>query len=227
MKHFSTSQWADFVRGLVETIPHPAMEAHLAGCRRCEQFVRVMRDVAVTARGEADYDPPEYAIRHAHAIFSLYRPEKVSFPRMLARLVHDSVRAPLPAGLRTQDRLGRHALYEAESYSLDLQLEHQPRSGLITLIGQLADRNKPAASTADVPVWLMARKNLVIGTLCNRFGEFHLEYAPARDLRLQLPLAANRKRLEISLNRLNPGPTNRPQPAKTRGRHSRRRPSGA
>jgi hypothetical protein len=227
MKHFSAWQWADFVRGLVETIPRPAMEAHLSGCRRCEQVVRVWRDVAVTARGEADYDPPEFAIRHARTIFSLYRPEQVSFPRMLARLVHDSVRAPLPAGLRTQDRHTRHALYEAGSYSLDLQLEHQPRSGLITLIGQLADRNKPAASTADVPVWLMARKNLVAGTLCNRFGEFHLEYVPERDLRLQFPLAATRKRLEISLNRLNPGPLTLPQPPKTRRRQTRRRPSRA
>jgi hypothetical protein len=226
MKHFSIWQWTDFARGLVETVPGSAMEAHLSGCRRCEQLVRVLRDVAKTARGEADYNPPEYAIRQAHATFSLYRPETISFPRMLARLVHDSFSAPLPAGMRSQDRHSRHALYEAEGYCLDLQLEHQPRSGLITLIGQLADRNKPATSTADVPVWLMGRQNLVASTLCNRFGEFHLDYAPARDLRLQVPVAAAGKRFEVSLNRLTPGPVNRSRPARLRRRQTRRGPSG-
>jgi hypothetical protein len=225
MKHFSIWQWADFVRGLGETVPRAAMAAHLSsGCRRCEQLVSALHDVAVTARGEADYDPPDHAMRHAQAIFSLYRPEKISFPRMVARLVHDSLRAPLPAGMRSQDRLSRHALYEAGSYYLDLQLEHQPRSGLVTLIGQLADRNKPATSTADVPVWLMQRKALVASALCNRFGEFQLEYESARDLRLQVPLPAASKRLEVSLNRLSPEPLN--QPAKIRRRQTRRGASG-
>jgi hypothetical protein len=180
------------------------MAAHLSsGCRRCEQTVSALRDVAVTARSEADYEPPEQAIRHTRAIFSLYRPEQVSFPRMVARLVHDSLCAPLPAGLRSQDRLGRHALYQAGTYYLDLQLEHQPRTGLVSLIGQLANRDNQTTMTADVPVWLMARKRVVAGALCNHFGEFQLEYAPARDLRLEVPLPEARKRLEVSLNRLN------------------------
>jgi hypothetical protein len=226
MKHFSIWQWTDFTRGLVDTVPRTTMAAHLSGCPRCERLVRVLRDVAVTARSEADHEPPEHAIRHAHAIFSLYRPATVSVPRMLARLVHDSFRAPQPAGMRSQDRFSRHALYEAGSYCLDLQLEHQSRSGLITLIGQLADRNMPSTSTAVVPVWLMRRKNLIASTLCNRFGEFHLEYAPARDLRLQVPVAAAGKRFEISLNQLNPGPVHRARPATPRRRRTGRGPSG-
>ena len=190
MKHFSIGQWADFVRGLGDPVPLAAMQAHLAsGCRRCEQTVIALRDAAATARSEAHYQPPERAIRHAHAIFSLYRPE-ISFPRMVARLVHDSLRAPLPAGLRSQDRLGRHALYQAGSYYLDLQVEHQPRTGLVSLIGQIANRDEPATMTGDLPVWLMKRKGVVAGALCNRFGEFQLDYAPARDLWLEVPLPA-------------------------------------
>jgi hypothetical protein len=212
MKHYTVWQWSDFVRGLVAAAPRAAMEAHLSsGCRRCTESVDVLRNVAVTARSEADYAPPDYAIRYAHAIFSLNRPEKMTFPRMLARLVHDSVMAPLPAGMRSQDRVSRHALYEAGSYFLDLQLQQQPRSGLVTLIGQLADRDNPSGVTSDVPVWVMDRKSLVASTLCNRFGEFHLEYPPAKNLRLQVPLPAARKRLEVSLNRLNQGSSSTPQ----------------
>jgi hypothetical protein len=226
MTHFTVWQWADFVRGLVEAAPRSAMQAHLSsGCRRCEQSVQTLRGVVATAGSEALYEPPEYALRYARAVFSLNEPEKFSVPRMIARLVHDSFLAPLPAGLRSQDRQSRHALYEAGTYYLDLQLEHQPRSGLVTLIGQLEDRSTPPVSTADVPVRLMERNSLVASTLCNRFGEFHLEYAPARNLRLQVPLPDVRKRLDVPLNRLDPAPPGRTQPAKTGRRQARRRPS--
>ena len=116
--------------------------------------------------------------------------------------MYDTGRAPLPVGMRSQSRLSRHLLYEAGSYSLDVQLEHQPGSGLVSLTGQLADRNKPATSTADLPVLLVDRKRLMSSTLSNRLGEFHLEYIPARNVRLQVPIPAARKRLEVSLSQL-------------------------
>lgn len=225
MKHFSIWQWTDYVRALAEEGTRSAMEAHLSsGCARCQQTVTVLSSLAATARGEAGYEPPAYAIRCAQAIYSLSRPEKTSLPRLVARLVHDSFREPLPAGMRAQSGLSRHALYEAESYCLDLQVEQQVASGLVTLIGQLADRNKPGATAAEVPVWLMERKSLMASSLCNRFGEFQFEYAPARDLRLCVPLHAAGKRLEVSLDRLTPGLPGRTRPAKGARRRIRRRP---
>jgi hypothetical protein len=232
MKHFSIWQWVDFVRDLSEEEPRSAMATHLAsGCARCERIVNVLRGVAETARGEFAYEPPAQIIRNARAIYSLQRPETVSFPVLVARLVHDSIRAPLPAGLRAQNRLSRHALFEAGSYYLDLQLEHQPASGLVTLIGQVADRAKPDTSTAQLSVSLKERKRLVASALCNQFGEFQMEYAPARNLRLHVPLPAARKRLEVSLNDLSPVALSRPRsaqirPAQVRRRSTRRRPGG-
>jgi hypothetical protein len=159
--------------------------------------------VAAIAGGEGGHEPPEHAIRCAQAIYSLFRPETTSLPRLIARLVHDSFREPLPAGIRAQARLSRHALYEAGSYYLDLQFDLQPPAGPVTLVGQLADRRIPSSNTA-VPVWLMQRKSVVASTLCGRFGEFQLEYTPARDLRLCLPVPEAGQRLEIPLNRLTP-----------------------
>lgn len=227
MKHFSLWQWADFARGLGEEVTRSAMEAHLSSrCSRCQRVVNVLRNVAVTARREADYEPPEHAVRYAQAIYSLQRPERASFPRLVARLVQDTVREPLAAGMRAQNQLSRHALFEAGSYYLDLQVEQQPASGLITLIGQLADRTNPETRTTEIPVWLKERTRLVAATVCNRFGEFQLEYAPARNLSLHLPLPAARKRLEVSLNPLNPAPFSRPRSAKIKGRRTRRGSSG-
>jgi len=231
MKHFSIWQWTDFARGLVEDdqTARSAMETHLSSCKRCERLVNVLREVAVTARADAGYEPPERAIRYGQAIYSLYGPEKVSLPRLIARLVYDSGRAPLPVGMRAQNRLSRHVLYEAGSYSLDVQLEHQPGSGLVSLTGQLADRNKPATSTASLPVMLMERKRLISSTLSNRLGEFQLEYMPARpgsQLRLQVPLPAARKRLEVPLSQLLTGAPAGARGAKAAPRRASRRRRG-
>lgn len=225
MKHFTIWQLTDLARGVVEVGPaRSAMETHLPGCPRCKRIVSMLRRVLATARAEAGYEPPEHAIRYAQAIYSLYGPEKISFPRLIARLVYDSGRAPLPAGMRSQNRLSRHALYEAGNYCLDVQLEQQPGSVRISLTGQLADRNKPPTSTADLPVRLMERKSLVTSTLSNRLGEFRLEYAPARNLRLQVPLPDARKRLEVSLNQLYAGEFATRRPGKVATRQAARKP---
>ena len=136
MKHFNIWQWTDYARGLADEVHRPAMDAHLSsGCARCARTASTLRSVTAIAGGEAGHEPPEHAIRYAQAVYSLFRPETTSLPRLLARLVHDSVREPLPAGIRAQARLSRHALYEAGSYYLDLQLDMQPASGLVTLVG--------------------------------------------------------------------------------------------
>jgi hypothetical protein len=227
MKHFDIWRWADFVRGVGDGADRSEMETHLSsGCPPCRNIAAMLSNVAAAARGDAQYEPPDYAIRYAKAIYSHAHPERVGLRRLLARLVHDSVLEPLPAGLRGQDRLSRRALYEAEGYHLDLQLERQPASGVITLVGQLADRLQPSSSTEDVPVWLMVRESLVASTVCNHFGEFQLEYEPRRNLRLFVPLREAGKRLEISLNRLTPGGAHRPRSA-VLARKAHRRKSGA
>jgi hypothetical protein len=218
MKHFSIWQWVDHARGLSDGLDRAAMDAHLSsGCARCTRTASTFRSVTAIAGGEAGNEPPEHAIRYAQAVYSLFRPEAPSLPRLLARLVHDSLREPLPAGIRAQAGLSRHALYEAGSYYLDLQLDLPHASGPVTLVGQLADRRSPSANVV-VPVLLMQQKRVVASTLCDRFGEFQLEYSPARDLRLCLPLREASKRLEIPLNRLTPElprPQRRPRRSKT------------
>jgi hypothetical protein len=204
MKHFDIWQWADYARGLSGAVDRAAMDAHLSsGCARCARTASTFRNVSVIAGAEAANEPPEHAIRYARAVYSLFRPETVSLPRLLARLVFDSIHEPLPAGIRAQAGLSRHALFEAGSYFLDLQLDLQQASGPVTLVGQLADRGNPSADVA-VPVWLMQEKRVVASTLCDRFGEFQLEYTPARNLSLSLPLREADKRLEIPLSRLTP-----------------------
>ncbi len=204
MAHFDHWQWADFVRGLSDASSQSMMHAHLtSGCPSCEKTVETLRTVLAHATEEAQYEPPDYAIRYADAVYSIVTPQ-TKLARLVARLVHDSAREPLAAGLRGMERLSRRALFAAGDYNVDLQLDREPTSDLITLVGQLAGRVQ-STSVAGVPVWLMERESLVENTTCNTFGEFQLEYEPRRNLRLLFPLREVGKRLEIALDHLSPG----------------------
>jgi hypothetical protein len=201
MAHFDSWHWADFVRGLCDEPTQLAMQAHLSsGCPSCQRTVGTLRAIVVAAKGEVAVAPPEYAVRHAQAVYSNPRPE-TKLQRLVARLVYDSAREPLPAGIRAGERVSRRALFAAGDHQVDLQLDRQPTSDLVTLVGQVVGR-QPGSGLADVPVWLMERDGLVQRTTCNSFGEFHLEYEPRRNLRLLFSLEEVGKRLEIALDHL-------------------------
>lgn len=203
MAHFDSWHWADFVRGLCDETTGSMMQAHLSsGCPSCQSTVETLRAVVVAAKEEPAVAPPEHAVRYAHAVYSLGRPDS-KLERLVALLVRDSAREPLPAGIRAQNTLSRRALFAAGDYQVDLQLERQPTSDVITLVGQVVGRLQ-ANGLADVPVWLMQRESLVERTTCNTFGEFHLEYQPRRNLRLLFPLQEVGKQLEIALDHLSP-----------------------
>lgn len=196
MTHFALSQWVDFSRGLSQHIDRSAMEAHLAdGCSRCRRMVDVLGGVAAAARVEAEYEPPASAIRLAMAIFKPAKPV-----RLLGRLIFDSFNEPLLAGVRSQDRLTRHSIYEAGNYCVDLRIEHQRAGGTATIVGQLADRDHPGADTGKVRVLLKRRTETVATAACNRFGEFHLDYRPSPSLRLDVCLEPSGPLLQLPLS---------------------------
>jgi hypothetical protein len=220
MKHFDIGQWVDFTRGLGDELARSAMEMHLStGCQPCQRVVDVMRGVADAAQLESGYVPPDYAIRMAKAIYPPHGPEKSTLAKLVARLVFDSFGEPVPAGVRSQDRPARHALFEAENFCLDLQLEPEQGSGRVILVGQIANREEQPTNLAHVPVWLRGQRALVASTRSNRFGEFHLAYEPTRNLRLCVDVPAAGKRLEVPLSGLMTGRPSRGQRrARTAGR---------
>lgn len=199
--HFKIWEWVDFVRGTTEPAATAAMQEHLSsGCTRCEKLVRVLRAFAERAPQEARYEPPAEVVRLAEAIFPSRRPERSVF----ARLVYDSFRDPLPVGLRAEDRLARHALYEADDVVVDLQLEQEAGTDVVTVVGQISDRDRPRMNTTSLPVLLMTGKGLVASAVCNRLGEFEMEYKTTRDLRLYVPLRETGGHLELLMDELSP-----------------------
>src|SRR5437660_11486533 len=203
MNHFDISKWADFVRGLIDESAQVAMERHLAsGCRKCRRTTELVRKVAAAARSDSQVQVPDYALRCARAIFLLQQPEKVQIlPRIPARLLYDSFREPLTAGIRTQQRRMRQALYQAGDYSLDVRLENERGSPRVALVGQIQNRKQPGKRLGSVPVQLLSGKQVLAQATSNSLGEFQMEYEPSKHLRLYVPVRQAGKQIEVPLSR--------------------------
>lgn len=222
MKHFALAEWTDYSRGVVAEDLKKAMEAHLAdGCKDCRRSLDLISVFAKTARNAAAYQAPEYMVRCARAIFALQEPEKVHIlPKVLVRLVYDSFREPLPAGIRSQQRLSRQALYEAGDFRLDLRLEQERGNSSVSLVGQIENRREPQKRIGQVPVLLASGKEVVAKTVSNHFGEFQFTYRPKTGLRLYVPvLGEAADGLDVPLA----GLTMEKPPAKMPGKRGRTR----
>ncbi len=197
MKHYSIDRWVDFSRDLVEQAERAAMQQHLeSGCAKCQRTSDVMGKLAETTEADPTYEAPLDVLHRAKAIFSPRHDEpRETLNRVLAHLVYDSLRDPLPAGVRSGDRPAQ-ALYEAADYSLDVHVsrEHVSRehsAPRMVLVGQIADRREPGKWLADTPVSLKSDEGIAAQSVSNRFGEFHLEYAPQEDLQLEIVVDAD------------------------------------
>jgi hypothetical protein len=210
-RHPDSWEWLDFVRGVGDPDGQSAKAAHLSsGCERCQAVVRGLHAVTAAAAREAQYDPPASVLRRAQAIFPVREPAM----NVVAKLIYDNFRDPLPAGLRAMGRLTRHALYEAGDVFVDLQMEHEAVAGKVTLVGQVSDRVDPQINTTSLPILLMARTGLVASAMCNRLGEFGMQFEPAHDLRLFVPLRESGRYVDVPMDQVLQPPPRQPRPPK-------------
>jgi hypothetical protein len=205
MRHYETERWVDFTRGLGGEAERKAMEAHLAaGCTQCGRRAELLGELAAMAHADLEYEPPADVMRMARSIFQTPHPaaQPSVAERILATLVYDSVRDPLPAGMRTGDRPSQ-VLYEAEDYMLDLHVNKERTSResgapRMVLVGQIASRKDPGKPLAELPVFLKSGRQVAARGVANSLGEFHLEYEPREGLRLEIPVESGRT-IEVEL----------------------------
>jgi hypothetical protein len=200
MKHFDITEWSDFARGVGRDADHAAMNAHVAsGCVPCRDTLALVSRVCESARADLRSEPPEQVVRCAKAISALLTPRRSGLSRLVARLVNDGFRDPVPAGLRAEDRVSPHGLYEAGPFCIAVRLEQERGASIATLVGQLTNRETPDSAMAEAPVVLLAGTNVIAHTTYNRFGEFQMDYSPSGNLRLCVGLDHPAKRLEVLL----------------------------
>jgi hypothetical protein len=197
VKHLTATDAADFVRGVSARVARQRIEKHLAtGCARCTRAVTLYRRVASTARDESQWDPPPAVVARAADIFAIPAPRVEPLThRFVPRLIFDSLRQPLPAGMRASNSVTRHVLYRADDFFIDLRIdrEHGARRG--SIVGQVAPR------TDTVSVLLIDRRNIVARLSVNAFGEFHFDYDTRAQMRLRI-LFGEQTGLDLPLSRL-------------------------
>lgn len=176
-KHYSSEQWADFVRGTAAEGFEQDMKRHLAaGCKKCEQAAAMWAQVAEMAGREPGYQPSASAVRIANSHFAIHRLEgkPARVPR-LARLVFDSFRQPQMAGVRSAGLAPRHFVYQSGAILIDVQVARAAESAPALVTGQMLDRKSPEKAIEDMAVRLLCGGTSVTTTKTNIYGEFQLQ----------------------------------------------------
>jgi hypothetical protein len=205
MKHYELTDWVDFVRGLGDARSRADMEMHRQACEACHEASSTLERIALAAAADRAFEPPAWVLHRARAVASQARPEQVcSLPRLLVRLVRDSLLQPLAAGVRSNARTARQSLYQAGGVYIDLRVEQLPGRRDVVLVGQLLSpgTDSVGAAVSRRQVVLTSGGEILASTASNEHGEFHLEYVPADRMRLHIPVENGTRRIEIRLNRL-------------------------
>lgn len=206
MDHFDIVRWTDYVRGLVASPEREAMMQHLAdGCDPCVRLVGLIQ--RIDRDSSAEPIVPDHLVRQAKSTFPAHSaaaqiPPWMSLPRLIARLAPENSSGPGLEGARSGPDATAQAVYHAGRYSIEVHVEREPESTDLALVGQVVSRAAAAEPLAGAPVLLMARRKLVVGSECNRFGEFCLTGTAQRGLKLCIGLVQEDRRIEIPLNKI-------------------------
>jgi hypothetical protein len=187
--HFREEDWASYARqpgGPGQT----RLQQHLdSGCQRCARAVRLWSVVSNFAAQESSYEPPADVVRQLADRFRLQRPPRLrERVARAATLLFDSLRQPLPAGVRASAPGPRHMLFRAGRYVVKLRLEPQPGGGRTAIVGQIVDEQEPGLSLHDVAVLAQHGKKTLDRTFTNELGEFLLEPEALENLQFSVAL---------------------------------------
>jgi hypothetical protein len=216
--HFSSPQWVDLVRGLLNKDMKAAMDQHLrAGCEQCREAFAAWSGFAAFTEAESGFEPPRDAVRVAKTYLTQQqvregrlamrrqrplwaKPLDVARgrPSMLATLVFDSMQAS-HAGVRATGTFSRHVLFAAQSLAIDLHIETASKAGWFLLAGQIADSSRPDQLPRPITLSLIAGDTEISAFQTNEFGEFQCTFDRRRDLTLLLAVESGEVALPLDV----------------------------
>ena len=190
MKHFSITEWADFVRDVATEEQNAQMQKHLdEGCSGCRETVHMWKSVTACARQEVSHEPPSSSLRIAKSYFAPFKlASKQATGVEIARLTFDSFARRAQAGFRGADPLARQLMYQFDDVFIDLRMEPRPATNQVGLVGQIADPRQTSGSVEGVIVSLLRGDETLLHTSTNQFGEFHFSFLPSDLLQLLVRL---------------------------------------
>jgi hypothetical protein len=205
--HFSSPQWVDLVRGLLNEDVKAEMDQHLRdGCEQCREAFAAWSGFAMFAEVEPGFEPPRDAVRVAKTYLTQQQvrdghtamPRRSWKPSMLATLVFDSMQAA-PAGVRSTGAYSRHVLFAAQSLAIDLHIETASKAGWFLLAGQIADSSRPDQIPRPIDLSLVQGDTEISAFQTNEFGEFQCTFDRRADLTLLLALESGEVALPLDV----------------------------
>jgi predicted anti-sigma-YlaC factor YlaD len=185
MKHLAIEELIDFANHVVPMSRKAEMEEHLQSCGRCAKAVSQWQQVRQHAAAEANYQPPQEAVRIAKAAFAglqlALRRKRASNP---IDVLFDSLLQPTGQGFRSPGAGSRQLLYRADPFQIDLQIEVQPGNNRVIVTGQLLGLREPQIAARNVGLIIANLRGRVVRTVTNQFGEFRAEMENSGDLEL-------------------------------------------
>ncbi len=171
------------------------MQRHLdRGCEECLAASRLWSAVRDVAAKGGQQQPPEGSIRIVRAVFRVSQYALAGKPSR-ARLTFDSVRQPLLPGVRSHASAPRQQLFARGRFRVDTRLEQGSKPDRMVLVGQVVERTaagrpvRHQSSDSPPTALLYAAERPLAAANANRFGEFHLEFEAAEDLRLWIVIS--------------------------------------
>lgn len=204
MDHFDLTQWTDYVRGVTPSVVSREMAEHAGHCSLCSLNLGFLLHVTETATADRAFAPPQHAVESAELIFP--SPADVrhngwaGLRRLAASVIWNSAVDPMPAGVRSMRPDAKHYVYRAGRYSIDLMLDGDAETSLVTMTGQIADESTPGSPLGNTKALLFSGQRIVAATTSNAFGEFLIRYEPSENLNLLLPVEQTGEYLELSLD---------------------------
>lgn len=190
MKHYSSQEWADFARNVVEKEQKAGMQSHLeTGCSKCAKDLGLWQRVYDTARRQVAIQPPDSVVRTVKGMYAVHGLGRSrSGKATIAQLIFDSLRSPLPVGVRAASAAPRQLLYGAGNHRIDVRFEPRVDSEKVSLVGQILDSTNPDKGVDRLPVVLLKDGQILSESWTNQFGEFHLECNLESGLKLRIRL---------------------------------------
>lgn len=205
MEHFDITRWTDYVRGLIPATERKAMERHIAeGCRDCAHLMALVGRIYEESTAEAMV--PEAMVAAAKSIFPARRAAEsadwLTLPKLAARMIFDNLSGLALEGARSASEAAVQAVYHAGDYAIELQIEREPESTEMALVGQLVDRAGSGKPLSGAAVALMVRDKVMTRVESNAFGEFCLTAKAQPGLKLCVAITEIGRRVEIPLTRI-------------------------
>ena len=203
MDHFEIAAWTDYVHGFASPVEKELMERHLReGCEPCCRLAQLM--ARLQQETAADEAVPEHLVRAAKAVFhtgssSTEGLSWTALPMLTARLILDGMASPALAGARSAAAGEANFVYHAGDYQIDVQIERDPESDEMAVVGQVANRAQSGRPVSGVSVVLMARGKPTARAESNQFGEFCLVGRALKGLTLRIAVESDAKQVVIAL----------------------------